>query len=89
MKSKTIKIVKFNDCNECKFVEFPENKQFKCSGYFIRLSEFVLDKKGEKIPNPIIARCGVSGKMLTALYGCNRWFEEPNRINIINYNEES
>lgn len=74
MKTKNISLVQYDDCKECSYCEFPDkNGEIKIPGGLLFLSKTILTKNGE-IPNPIIARCGVSGKRLNELNGCKRWF---------------
>lgn len=81
MKTKQITLDQYEDCNECPFCEFPDEKgEIKIPGNVtLRLSKTVL-KEGKHVPNPIVARCGVDGKRLTKLNGCSRWFFERTTI---------
>lgn len=75
MLEKEIKVYKYDDCNECSFCEFPdENGVIRIPGCKIILSKTIMTKEGKEKPNPIVARCGVSGNRLTNLHGCNRIF---------------
>lgn len=84
MITKEITLNRYDDCNECPFIEFPdEDGIIYKRGYKIRLSKTVISKENTVIPNPIIAYCSVDSKPRTNLHGCNRWFNNLKEINYV------
>jgi hypothetical protein len=83
MKELNLKIIQYDNCHDCQFLELPNEKgEIPIPGSILILSKTVLSKDGSFIPNPIQGRCGVDGKRLLSLSGCQRWF---NGTKIINY----
>jgi hypothetical protein len=83
MKTRTRTRVQYDNCNDCQYCEFPDEKgEIKFPGGVLRLAPYIFNKEGEKIPNRILARCGVDGKKLTCLDGCEKWIDIqiPDRI---------
>jgi len=79
MKTKEIRLEQYENCTECLFGEDPNNyvdRKIKIpGGAVIAIAETII-KDGEKVPNDVVGRCGVSGKFLKAQWneGCKRWF---------------
>ena len=84
MKKVTINLIQYDNCNDCPYLEIPNEKgEIPFPGGKLVLSKTVYSKTAKSfIENPIRGRCGVSGKRLTMLNGCRRWF---NGTNVINY----
>ena len=87
MIKKRITIIRHTNCNECQYCEFPDangkipipDPRYGHKAVLV-LSKTIMGKDGKEKLNPILARCGVDGKRLTALNGCKRWFEGSNII---------
>jgi hypothetical protein len=80
-KEKIITIVQYDNCKECQYCEFPDEKgEIPIPGGVLRLNPMITNREGKLIPNPVKARCGVSGKRMETLNGCGRWFHNCNVI---------
>jgi hypothetical protein len=78
---KDLHIVQYDNCKECQYCEFPDEKgEISIPGGILRLSKTIKNESGYDIPNPILARCGVDGRRLKTLMGCKRWFNKTNQI---------
>lgn len=76
--------MQYDNCNDCQYCEFPNEKgeiPLPDNGV-LRLNPYIYNKEGKKIPCPILARCGITGKKLKALTGCDLWvdIQIPDRI---------
>ena len=76
MKTRTLKQVQYEDCNECPLFETPDEdgKISIPNGGTLVIHPFRINKEGKEIPNNISGRCGYTGYILRGTDGCDKWF---------------
>jgi len=89
MKTKEIKLSQYENCKECPYGEDPADYKGRRipipGGGVLKIHEFLVDKNGNEVPNPIVGRCGVSGNKLKKErweIGCARWFHGSKVVNV-------
>jgi hypothetical protein len=76
MKTRTIKQVQYESCDECHLFETPdENGHISVPRGVFKIYTTVINSEGEEVPNPIKGRCGYLGIPVKLTDGCKRWFD--------------